>query len=70
MALLVVVAAGLVFSVVCRRRRGGDAAVEAPASGPLEAADEASAMVLVLAHKSRKPVLVTGMTTQTSMEWA
>lgn len=37
-------------------------------SGPLEADDESSAMAL--AHKSRKPVLVTGMTSQTSLMWA
>ncbi|WP_433534555.1 DNRLRE domain-containing protein [Micromonospora sp. CA-249363] len=38
------------------------------ASGPLEAADETSAMAL--AYKSRKPVLVTGLTSPTTLVWA
>ncbi|MET8198031.1 LamG-like jellyroll fold domain-containing protein [Micromonospora taraxaci] len=68
LALLVVAAAGLVVPSGAGAAEAVTPAARSQASGPLEAADEASAMLL--AHKVRKPVLVTGMTTQTSMEWA
>lgn len=67
LAVLAVVTAGLFVPTVA----GVDPAVAAPgvqASGPLEAVDEASAMAL--AYKSRKPVLVTGSTSPTSLVWA
>ncbi|MGQ5262876.1 LamG-like jellyroll fold domain-containing protein [Micromonospora sp. ZYX-F-536] len=68
MALLVVAAAGVVVPSAAGVAQAATPAVQAQAAGPLEAADESSAMLL--AHKSRKPVLVTGMTSQTSMTWA
>lgn len=68
LALLVVAAAGLVVPSGADAAEAVTPAARSQASGPLEAADEASAMLL--AHKLRKPVLVTGMTTQTSMQWA
>ncbi|MEV1329875.1 LamG-like jellyroll fold domain-containing protein [Micromonospora costi] len=67
MTLLVVVAAGL-FVASGVGAVAAAAATQGPVSGPLEAADEASAMAL--AYKSRKPVLVTGMTSPTSLVWA
>ncbi|MFI7492964.1 DNRLRE domain-containing protein [Micromonospora echinaurantiaca] len=42
--------------------------VQQQPAGQLEAADESSAMAL--AYRSRKPVLVTGLTSATSMVWA
>ncbi|MFC7549151.1 hypothetical protein [Plantactinospora sp. GCM10030261] len=59
---------GVSIGVASVEEAGAAPAVPAAVAQPLEAADQASAMAL--AYRKRRPVLVTGLTTESSRTWA